>query len=197
MGAAPALGEGWAAVEEPSSQAFCHILHVEGGIITVVVAWPKPGAAVIPPLGLEPDVAILGVDQVSVAVNDLADASRIYERILGLKATHDETVADQGVTTRFFPVGDSMSVVEALLPTGPDTPVGKFLTKRGPGVHHIAFRVDDLDAELDRLKALGVHLIDQHPRRGAEGKRIAFLHPKETGGVLIELCEAAPHGGGA
>lgn len=138
---------------------------------------------------------ILGVDQVSVAVESLDDASRIYERILGLKATHDETVADQGVTTRFFPVGRSESVVEALLPTGPDTPVGKFLAKRGPGVHHIAFRVDDLDAELRRLKALGVRLIDETPRKGAEGKRIAFLHPKETGGVLIELCEA-PHGHG-
>lgn len=134
-------------------------------------------------------MAILCVDQVSVAVEDLDDASRIYETILGLKAGHDETVADQGVTTRFFPVGDSRSVVEALLPTGPDTPVGKFLQKRGPGVHHIAFRTDDLDAELARLKAQGVRLIDQEPRLGAEGKRIAFLHPKETGGVLIELCE--------
>jgi methylmalonyl-CoA epimerase len=135
-------------------------------------------------------VAILCVDQVSVAVASLDDASRIYERILGLQARgHDETVADQGVTTRFFPVGASESVVEALLPTGADTPVGRFLAKRGPGVHHIAFRVDDLDAELRRLKGLGVKLIDEVPRQGAEGKRIAFIHPKETGGVLIELCE--------
>ena len=135
-------------------------------------------------------MAILGVDQVSVAVADLDDATRVYETLLGLKAGHDETVADQGVTTRFFPVANTMTVVEALLPTGPDTPVGKFLQKRGPGVHHIAFRVDDLDAELARLKGLGVRLIDESPRLGAEGKRIAFLHPKETGGVLIELCEA-------
>jgi methylmalonyl-CoA/ethylmalonyl-CoA epimerase len=149
-------------------------------------------------------MAILGVDQVSVAVESLDDASRIYEKILGLKATHDETVADQGVTTRFFPVGRTGSVVEALKPTGPDTPVGRFLQKRGPGVHHIAFRVDDLEAELARLKALGVALIDERPRLGAEGKRIAFLHPKETGGVLIELCQAppaaspaGPHGGRA
>ena len=138
---------------------------------------------------------ILAVDQVSVAVSDLEDASRVFERILGLRATHDETVADQGVVTRFFPVGATGTVVEALKPTGPDTPVGRFLEKRGPGVHHIAFRVDDLDAELRRLKALGVRLIDETPRRGAEGKRIAFLHPKETGGVLIELCEL-PRGGG-
>jgi methylmalonyl-CoA epimerase len=135
-------------------------------------------------------VVILGVDQIAVAVESLADASRVYERLLGLKATHDETVPDQGVTTRFFPVAKTGAVVEALLPTGADTPVGRFLKKRGPGVHHIAFRVDDLDAELRRLKGLGVRLIDETPRRGAEGKRIAFLHPKDTGGVLIELCEA-------
>jgi methylmalonyl-CoA/ethylmalonyl-CoA epimerase len=137
-------------------------------------------------------MAILGVDQVSVAVADLDDASRIYEQILGLpRRGHDETVSEQGVTTRFFPVADTMTVVEALLPTGPDTPVGRFLEKRGPGIHHIAFRVDDLDAELARLQGLGVRLIDEEPRLGAEGKRIAFLHPKETGGVLIELCEAS------
>lgn len=134
-------------------------------------------------------MAILGVDQVAIAVANVDDASRIYEDILGLKRGHDETVADQGVKTRFFPVGETMSVVEALEPTGNDTPVGKFLAKKGPGVHHIAFRVDDLDAELARIKALGVRLIDETPRIGAEGKRIAFIHPKETGGVLIELCE--------
>ncbi len=137
-------------------------------------------------------MAILGVDQVAIAVNDVEDATRIYETILGLKAGHDETVEDQGVKTRFFPVADTMTVVEALEPTGDNTPVGKFLQKRGPGVHHIAFRVDNLDAELARLKGLGVRLIDEEPRIGAEGKRIAFLHPKETGGVLIELCEALP-----
>jgi methylmalonyl-CoA/ethylmalonyl-CoA epimerase len=136
---------------------------------------------------------ILGVDQVSVAVADLDDATRIYEGILGLKATHDETVEDQGVKTRFFPVARSGAVVEALLALGPDTPVGKFLAKRGPGVHHIAFRVDDLEAELARLKRQGVRLIDETPRKGAEGKRIAFIHPKETGGVLIELCEGPAH----
>ncbi len=140
------------------------------------------------------DVAILGVDQVSVAVASLDDASRIYETILGLKRRgKDETVAEQGVTTRFFPVADTMTVVEALLATGPETPVGKFLAKRGPGLHHVAFRVDDLDAELARLKKAGVRLIDEKPRHGAEGKRIAFIHPSETGGLLIELCEPGTH----
>lgn len=135
-------------------------------------------------------MAILGVDQVAIAVESVEDASRIYEHLLGLKAEHDEVVEDQGVKTRFFPVADTMTVVEALEPTGPDTPVGRYLARRGPGVHHIAFRVDDLDAELARLKGLGVRLIDEEPRVGAEGKRIAFLHPRETGGVLIELCES-------
>lgn len=134
-------------------------------------------------------MAIIAVDQIAVAVDSVEDASRIYETILGIPAEHDETIQDQGVKTRFFPVADGPTVVEALEPTGPDTPVGRFLEKRGPGVHHIAFRVDDLDAELARLKGLGVRLIDQEPRLGAEGKRIAFLHPKETGGVLIELCQ--------
>jgi methylmalonyl-CoA/ethylmalonyl-CoA epimerase len=142
-------------------------------------------------------VAILGVDQIAVALPSVDDANRIYERILGLKATHTETVADQGVKTRFFPVPGGITTVEALEATAPDTPVGRFLASRGPGVHHIAFRTDDLEGELARLKALGVRLIDEKPRLGAEGKRIAFIHPKETGGVLIELCEvphAAAHG---
>ena len=142
-----------------------------------------------------PAVAILGIDQIAVAVNAADDANKVFERILGLKATHDETVADQGVKTRFFPVPGGFATVEALEATGPDTPVGKFLAKRGPGVHHIAFRVDDLDAELARLKGLGVRLIDEKPRRGAENRRIAFIHPSETGGVLIELCEAPHHHG--
>lgn len=141
-------------------------------------------------------MAILGVDQVSVAVNSLDDATRIYEGILGLKAAHDETVADQGVKTRFFPVPGGISTVEALVGLGPETPVGKFLAKRGPGVHHIAFRVDNLESELARLKKMGVQLIDAVPRKGAEGKLIAFIHPKETAGVLIELCQV-PHGKGA
>lgn len=140
-------------------------------------------------------MAILGLDQVAVAVDSVEAATRIYEDILGLRPTHTETVADQGVKTRFFPVPGGITTVEALEATGPDTPVGKFMAKRGPGVHHIAFRVDDLMQELARLKARGVRLIDERPRLGAEGKLIAFLHPSATGGVLIELCQI-PHGDG-
>jgi methylmalonyl-CoA/ethylmalonyl-CoA epimerase len=134
-------------------------------------------------------MAIIGIDQVAVAVGSVDDASRIYETILGIPAGHDETIEEQGVSTRFFPIPGGITTLEALVATGPDTPVGKFMEKRGPGVHHIAFRTDDLDAELARLKAAGVRLIDETPRIGAEGKRIAFIHPKETAGVLIELCE--------
>src|ERR1041385_3186943 len=124
---------------------------------------PGPTVTAKPPSRPARPMAILGVDQVSVAVEDLDDATRIYERILGLKATHDETVSDQGVVTRFFPVARSGTVVEALLALGPDTPGGNFLPKRGPGVHHIAFRVDVLDAERARLKRQGVRLIDETP----------------------------------
>ncbi|HLF17199.1 MAG TPA: methylmalonyl-CoA epimerase [Candidatus Thermoplasmatota archaeon] len=142
-------------------------------------------------------MAILGVDQIAVAVESLDDATRIYEKLLGIKAEHDETLLDQGVKTRFFPVAGGPTTVEALEALGPDTPVGKFLAKRGPGIHHIAFRVDDLKKELTRLKRLGIQLIDEEPRVGAEGKLIAFVHPKETGGVLIELCQVPPRGRGA
>jgi methylmalonyl-CoA/ethylmalonyl-CoA epimerase len=96
-------------------------------------------------------------------------------------------VAEQKVTTAFFPVGDTE--VELLEATSPDGPVAKFIEKKGEGVHHIAFRVDDIDAALEELKAQGVQLIDQTPRQGAGGARIAFLHPKSTHGVLVELCE--------
>lgn len=139
-------------------------------------------------------MAILAVDQIAVAVESLDEATRIYEKILGIRGEHDETVRDQGVRTRFFPVAGGPTTVEALESLGPETPVGRFLAKRGPGVHHIAFRVDDLRGELTRLKRLGVQLIDEEPRLGAEGKLIAFLHPKETGGVLIELCQVPPRG---
>ncbi len=183
------MGPGWQLVRAASHSLEMARRPLELARMVVAHDVLSPLASTKTPLRLRAAMAILGVDQVSVAVHSLDDASRVYEQILGLRAEHDETVEEQGVKTRFFPVGDTMSVVEALEPLGPDTPVGKFMTKRGPGVHHIAFRVDDLDAELARLKGLGVRLIDETPRLGAEGKRIAFLHPKETGGVLIELCE--------
>ncbi|MBW2614071.1 MAG: methylmalonyl-CoA epimerase, partial [Deltaproteobacteria bacterium] len=106
---------------------------------------------------------------------------------LGLAFEGAETVAEQKVTTAFFPVSESE--VELLESTAPDGPVAKYIEKNGPGIQHVAFRVDDIDAALAELKEKGVKLIDQEPRIGAGGARIAFLHPKATGGVLVELCE--------
>jgi methylmalonyl-CoA/ethylmalonyl-CoA epimerase len=106
---------------------------------------------------------------------------------LGLLPAGSETVPEQKVTTAFFPVGESE--VELLEPTAPDGPVAKYLEKKGEGIHHVAFRVENLDAALEELKAKGVRLIDEKPRIGAGGARIAFLHPQATHGILVELCE--------
>jgi methylmalonyl-CoA/ethylmalonyl-CoA epimerase len=136
---------------------------------------------------------ILKIDHLGIAVNKIDEAKRLYHDILGLPWAGEETVAEQKVTTAFFPVGDSE--VELLESTAPDGPIAKFIEKnqgRG-GIQHIAFRVDNLDAALAELKAKGVELIDQKPRQGAGGAKIAFLHPKSTFGVLVELSEREDH----
>ena len=136
---------------------------------------------------------ILKVDHIGIAVTKIDDAKKLYHDILGLPMAGSETVAEQKVTTAFFPVGDSE--VELLESTSPDGPIAKFIEKnagRG-GVQHIAFRVDNLEAALAELKAKGVELIDQKPRMGAGGAKIAFLHPKATFGVLVELSEREGH----
>lgn len=127
------------------------------------------------------------IDHVGIAVKDLKAATAFYEEVLGLKSTMVETVAEQKVTVAFFPVGDSE--VELLESTTPDGPIAKFIEKNGEGVQHIAFRVENLEEKLAELKAKGVRLIDEKPRRGAGGANIAFLHPKATFGTLVELCE--------
>jgi methylmalonyl-CoA epimerase len=127
---------------------------------------------------------------VAVAVDDLATARRVFSELLGLSVAHEETVADQGVHTLSLDLAGG-GQIELLEPTGADTPVGKFLAKRGAGLHHVALTVDDLDEMLARLVAAGVELIDPEPRTGAGGCRIAFLHPKSTAGVLVELIEDA------
>ncbi|MDD4334349.1 MAG: methylmalonyl-CoA epimerase [Desulfotomaculaceae bacterium] len=126
------------------------------------------------------------VDHIGIAVKDLAEATKFYEA-LGLKSVGTEIVEEQKVKVAFFPVGDSE--VELLESTAPDGPIAKYIDKNGAGIQHIAFRVDNIEKALAELKEKGVRLIDEKPRYGAGGAKIAFLHPKSTFGVLIELCE--------
>jgi methylmalonyl-CoA/ethylmalonyl-CoA epimerase len=130
---------------------------------------------------------ILKVDHIGVAVKSIDAAKQLYSGLLGLSHAGSETVTEQKVTTAFFPVGDTE--VELLESTSPDGAIAKYLEKKGEGVQHIAFRVENLEETLAELKANGVQLIDEKPRRGAGGAKIAFLHPKSTFGVLVELCE--------
>lgn len=125
------------------------------------------------------------LDHIGIAVKSL-DAVRIYET-LGLTVDHRETVETQKVNTAFLSVGDSN--LELLEPTSPDSPIAKFIEKRGEGIHHICLRVDDIESHLARLKAEGYRLINEHPVPGAHGCRVAFLHPAAGNGVLIELSE--------
>lgn len=130
---------------------------------------------------------ILKVDHIGVAVNSFEQSKGFWSDILGLPWEATETVEEQKVTTAFLPVGDTE--VELLESTAPDGPVAKYIEKRGEGVQHIAFVVDDIEKALEELKEKGIRLIDEKPRRGAGNKKIAFLHPKSTNGVLVELCE--------
>ena len=127
------------------------------------------------------------IDHIGIAVKDLAATRDFYEKVLGLTVTEEEVVEDQKVKVAFIPTGDSE--VELLESTTPDGPIAKYIEKNGEGIQHIAFRVDNLEEKLAQLKAAGVRLIDEKPRRGAGGARIAFLHPKATFGTLVELCE--------
>lgn len=129
------------------------------------------------------------IDHVGVAVEDLDAAIALYEGTLGMPLVHRETVADQGVEAVLLDVGDGH--VELLRPLGPQTAVGKFLAKRGPGLHHVAYAVEDIEATLAQLSERGVELIDSEPRAGIRGSRVAFCHPRSTGGVLTEIVEPA------
>lgn len=130
---------------------------------------------------------ILKIDHLGIAVNSIDDGKKFWADVLGLKFEGAETVEAQKVTTAFFPVGESE--VELLESTAPDGPVAKFIEKKGTGFQHVAFRVANIEEALEELKEKGIQLIDQKPRIGAGGAKIAFLHPKATGGVLVELCE--------
>jgi len=130
-------------------------------------------------------MALKNVHHVGIAVADLDASLLVYEELFGARLEHRESVEDQGVEAASLRVGDSR--IELLRPLAPDTPVGRFLAKRGPGMHHVAFGVDDVGAELDRLRAEGARLIDETPRRGLFGLQVAFVHPEATGGVLAEF----------
>lgn len=133
------------------------------------------------------------IDHVGIAVSDLREAVERYRRTFGIEPVHRERMDDQGVEEVLFAVGESF--VQLLGALGPDTPVGRFLTKRGPGVHHVGYRVASVADALEHLRAEGIGLIDEAPRPGSRGTTIAFVHPKDTGGVLVELVEA-PEGRG-
>ncbi len=129
------------------------------------------------------------IDHVGVAVEDMDGALALYRDSLGMSLAHRETVEQQGVDAALLDVGEGH--IELLAPLGPDTPVGKYLAKRGPGIHHVAYAVDDIDAELERLREAGLRLIDETPRVGIRNSRVAFLHPAAVGGVLTEIVEPA------
>ena len=126
------------------------------------------------------------IEHIGIAVNSLEEAIPYYENMLGLKCYAVEEVADQKVKTAFFMVGQTK--IELLESTDPEGPIGKFLEKKGPGVHHLAFAVDNVNNSLNELEEKGVRLIDKQARKGAEGLNIGFLHPKSTMGVLTEIC---------
>ncbi len=132
-------------------------------------------------------MSVKKINHIGVAVENITEAARFYKDALGLAVEGEETVAGQKVRVAFLTVGETR--IELLEPTAEDSPVKKFMDGKGPGVHHLAFDVDDIEAELARLKAAGVRLIDETPRPGAHGTRIAFVHPKEARGVLVELTE--------
>lgn len=128
------------------------------------------------------------IDHLGIAVQSIEESLAFYREAMGLELSGRETVEEQGVHVAMLPVGESR--IELLEATGPDTPVARFLAKRGPGLHHICYRVADIRSALARMKAAGVRLIDQEPRVGAGGHLVAFVHPSATGGVLVELAEA-------
>jgi len=129
------------------------------------------------------------IDHIGVAVEDIDGAIELYEGSFEMKLAHRETVESQGVEAVLLDVGDGH--VELLAPLGPDTPVGKYMAKNGSGLHHVAYAVDDIDATLEKLAAAGLQLIDSEPRVGIRDSRVAFLHPRSTGGVLTEIVEPA------
>ena len=132
---------------------------------------------------------LTAVDHVGVAVDDLEAALALYRDTLGLQLVHRETITEQGVEAVLLDVGESH--IELLAPLGPDTTVGKFLARKGPGLHHVAYRVESIEEALATLSKAGMRLIDEQPRTGIRNSRVAFVHPSSTGGVLTEIVQPA------
>jgi methylmalonyl-CoA/ethylmalonyl-CoA epimerase len=133
---------------------------------------------------------ITRISHLGIAVKELEPVKKLYGEDLKLHGHHEEVVESQKVKVSFFQVGETN--IELLLATSPESPVAKYVDKNGEGIHHIAFEVEDIDSAVEELKAAGIKMIDEKPREGAHGARIAFIHPKATHGVLIELCQHAP-----
>jgi methylmalonyl-CoA/ethylmalonyl-CoA epimerase len=131
---------------------------------------------------------MLQIDHIGIAVKDMAAANELYAKLLGQPHYKVETVASEKVATSFFKIGDSK--IELLEATDPESPIAKFIEKRGEGIHHIAFEVADIAAEIERLEGEGFILLNKIPKKGADNKLVAFLHPKSAGGVLVELCQS-------
>ena len=127
------------------------------------------------------------IEHIGIAVRDLEAANRTYEVLLGAAHYKTETVESEGVATSFFKVGESK--IELLAATNPESPIAKFIEKRGEGIHHMAFYVEDIRAEIERLKGEGFRLLNEQPKPGADNKIVAFMHPKDANGVLVELCQ--------
>lgn len=127
------------------------------------------------------------IEHIGIAVKSLQESNLLFEKLLGTAVYKEEEVASEGVKTSFFMSGPNK--IELLEATNPDSPIAKFLEKKGEGIHHIAFDVEDIFAEIERLKAEGFTVLNEKPKKGADNKLVAFLHPKTTNGVLIELCQ--------
>ncbi|HEX5001616.1 MAG TPA: methylmalonyl-CoA epimerase [Bacteroidia bacterium] len=127
------------------------------------------------------------IEHIGIAVKDISASEILYEKLLGVAPYKSEIVESEGVTTSFFLVGTNK--IELLEATHPGSPISKFIEKRGEGIHHIAFEVNDIEAEMNRLRAAGFTLLNEFPKRGADNKLVCFVHPKGTNGVLVELCQ--------
>ena len=127
------------------------------------------------------------IEHIGIAVKDIDEAEQRFAKLLGTASYKRETVDSEGVITSFFKTGDSK--IELLAPTHPDSPIQKFLDKKGEGIHHLAFEVDDIEEKMTVLKQEGFILINDQPKDGADNKKIAFIHPKSTGGILVEICQ--------